>query len=147
MLARVQTRPSYFCWCKGRSGVRGHCLELKELKERRGLGKDLNRVFEREKRWASVHRRKCERCLTVHGSCTGRGEQICGLGALWGGPHTKREKEGSAVVWRALWDRGPHTTWHTRNCWVSFWLPQTVTRCKYTWDDRRDRRDADRHRC
>ncbi len=34
MLASVRTLPSYFWWCWGEGGVKGVCLELKELKER-----------------------------------------------------------------------------------------------------------------
>jgi hypothetical protein len=76
-------------------------LELGELKV--GGGEDLNRVFEREKRVASVHRRKSERCLALF-LCTGKGRESekalwrrakhkeCGDvgGALGGGPHTTR---------------------------------------------------------
>ena len=42
----------------------------------RGRGKEeyLHHVFEREKRGASVHRRKCERCLTVPARVKGRGQ-------------------------------------------------------------------------
>ena len=68
-----------------------------------GGGEDLNRVFEREKRVASVHRRKSERCLALF-LCTGKGRDVrrrsgggpkhkeCGDvgGALEGGPHTTR---------------------------------------------------------
>ena len=49
--------------------LKGKVLELVEL-EKVGEGYDLDRVFEREKRVASVHRRKRERCLAfvpVHG--------------------------------------------------------------------------------
>jgi hypothetical protein len=56
-------------------------LELKELKgvrtarvERGGGSEYLHHVFEREKRGASVHRRKCERCLTVPARVKGRGQ-------------------------------------------------------------------------
>jgi hypothetical protein len=76
-------------------------LELGELKV--GGGEDLNRVFEREKRVASVHRRKSERYLALF-LCTGKGRESekalwrrakhkeCGDvgGALGGGPHTTR---------------------------------------------------------
>ena len=65
-------------WCPRTRRVEGggEGLELKELKRE---GKDLDRVFEREKRGASVHRRKCERC---HRSCTGLEEERLGGGAL-----------------------------------------------------------------
>ena len=76
-----------------------------------GGGGDLDRVFEREKRGASVHRRKRERCLAFV-PVTGKGEESekalwrraehkeCGDvgGALEGGPYTQRGEERSAVV-------------------------------------------------
>ena len=63
-------------------------------------GKDLNRVFEREKRVASVHRRKSERCLALF-LCAGKGRES--EKALW-----KRAKHKSAVMWEAL-GREDHT--------------------------------------
>ena len=69
------------------------------MKERRG-GEDLNRVFEREKRVASVHRRKSERCLALF-LCTGKGRES--EKALW-----RRAKHKSAVMWAAL--RGEYHT-------------------------------------
>ncbi len=56
-----------------RGGVGEEAFELQELK---GGGGDeyLHHVFEREKREASVHRRKCERCLTVPARVKGRGK-------------------------------------------------------------------------
>jgi hypothetical protein len=55
-------------------------------------------VFEREKRGASVHRRKRERCVTVPvtGKGGGRGDEK----ALW-----RRAKQESAVMWEALWGK------------------------------------------
>ncbi len=71
--------------------------------ERLGGGGNLDRVFEREKRGTSVHRRKRERCLACV-PVTGKGRERdkalwrraehkeCGDvgGALGGGPHTTR---------------------------------------------------------
>ncbi len=73
MLASARALPSY-SW-GGRSGVgwlkvlelgelKGKVLELVEL-EKVGEGYDLDRVFERGKREASVRRKKRERCLPV----------------------------------------------------------------------------------
>ena len=53
-------------------------------------------MFEREKRGASVHRRKRERCLTV--PVTRKRGGGGGEKALW-----KRAKQESAVMWEALW--------------------------------------------
>ncbi len=58
-------------------------------------GEDLNRVFEREKRVASVHRRKSERYLALF-LCTGKGRERVRRRS-GGGPNTK-----SAVMWEAL---------------------------------------------
>ncbi len=73
MLANARALPSY-SWGE-RSGVgwlevlelgelEGKVLELVELEEV-GEEKDLDRVFEREKREASVRRKTRERCLPV----------------------------------------------------------------------------------
>ena len=68
MLASARALPSY-SW-GARSGV--GWLEVLELEELEGqvlelveLEEDLDRVFEREKREASVRRKKRERCLPV----------------------------------------------------------------------------------
>ena len=95
-------------------------------------------MFEREKRGASVHRRKCEGC---HGSCTGQGEKTLGGGRSGAEDHREgggrrvpppRVREGEALsvrpskkvrevsrgsctcggegaVSRALWGRGPQS--------------------------------------
>ena len=63
-----------------------------------GGGGDLNRGFEREKRVASVHRRKRERCVAGKGKESEKAlwrrteHKECGDvgGALGGGPHTTR---------------------------------------------------------
>ena len=80
-------------------------LELGELKV--GGGGDLNRVFEREKRVASVHRRKSERCLALF-LCTGKGRES--EKALW-----KRAKHKECGDVGGALGRGPHTTRLTRN--------------------------------
>ena len=81
-------------------------LELGELKVGGG-GQDLNRVFEREKRVASVHRRKSERYLALF-LCTGKGRES--EKALW----RRAENKECGDVGGAL-GRGPHTTRLTRN--------------------------------
>ena len=56
-------------------GLRGGgAFELPEIKGGGGEEEYLHHVFEREKRGASVHRRKCERCLTVPARVKGRGQ-------------------------------------------------------------------------
>ena len=71
------------------------------------LGEDLDRVFEREKRGASVHRRKRERCLACV-PVTGKGRESGK--ALW----RRAEHKECGDVGGAR-GRGPHTTRLTRN--------------------------------
>ncbi len=71
-----------------------------------GGGKDLNlnRVFEREKRVASVHRRKSERCLVLF-LCTVNGKEGESEKALW-----KRAKHKECGDVGGALGGGPHTT-------------------------------------
>jgi hypothetical protein len=106
MLASVRTLPSYSCSVGG-DGVRNGVPRTRRVEGWGGGGKDLNRVFEREKRVASVHRRKSERCLALF-LCTGKGQDVRRRSG--GGPkHKECGDVGGAQK------RGPHTTRLTRN--------------------------------